>query len=344
VPTEAAAALSDQADVALMAVAIAAAADRSAQRAASPNPCVGAAIRTNDGRVFSGHTEPIGGAHAEVVAIRAAAAASADLTGATIATTLEPCDHHGRTGPCTQAIISAQISRVIAALTDPDPKVAGKGLATLTAAGLEVVQGLESEAANHQLAAYLHHRRTGRPYVTLKLAMSLDGRTAAPDRTSQWITGPEARADVHRLRAEHDAILVGAGTVRDDNPSLTVRHVAGPDPRRVVLGSASPGAAVHPCTELSGELGTVLEILGAQDVLTLMVEGGATVAHSFHAAGLVDRYIVYVAPVLFGGDDALGLFRGPGAATIGDVWRGQLVSVTPLGDDLRLEYQTSVDL
>jgi diaminohydroxyphosphoribosylaminopyrimidine deaminase / 5-amino-6-(5-phosphoribosylamino)uracil reductase len=344
VATEAAAALSGQADAALMAAALAAAADPRAHRAASPNPCVGAAIRTLDGRVFSGHTEPIGGAHAEVVAIRAATATGANLSGATIATTLEPCDHHGRTGPCTQALIGAHISRVIVALTDPDPKVAGKGLTTLRAAGLEVVQGVESEAANDQLAAYLHHRRTGRPFVTLKLAMSLDGRTAAPDRTSQWITGPEARTDVHRLRAEHDAILVGAGTVRADNPSLTVRHVDGPDPRRVVLGVAPLGAAVHPCTELSGDLATVLDTLGAQDVLTLMLEGGPTVAHAFHQAGFVNRYVVYLAPVLFGGDDALGLFRGPGAGTIGDAWRGELVSVTPLGHDLRLEYRTSTDL
>src|SRR5690606_19839529 len=159
------------------------------------------------------------------------------------------------------------------------------------------------------------HRTTGRPHVVLKLAASLDGRTAAPDGSSRWITGPEARADAHRLRAESDAVLVGAGTVRADDPALTVRHVEGPDPLRVVLGRA-------------------LAALGARGVVQLLVEGGPTVAGAFHRAGLVDAYVLYLAPVLFGGDDARGLFAGPGAATMADVWRGRIVRVTPLGDDI----------
>jgi diaminohydroxyphosphoribosylaminopyrimidine deaminase / 5-amino-6-(5-phosphoribosylamino)uracil reductase len=325
------------ADAELMSAALAVAAG--IQRSASPNPGVGAAIRTRSGQLFVGHTQPPGGAHAEVMAIRAAVEAQADLVGATLATTLEPCNHTGRTGPCTEAIISARIERVVVALGDPDAKVAGTGLARLRAAGIAVIEAVgESEAAS-QLEAYLHHRRTGGPLVTLKLAMSLDGRTAAPDGSSQWITGDEARRDAHRLRAEHDAILVGAGTVRSDNPTLTVRDAAGIDPLRVVLGSAPADAHVHPCLELTGPLPDVLAQLGTRGVLSVMVEGGATVAHSFHAAGLVNRYVLYVAPVLFGGDDALGVFRGPGAASITDVWRGRMSRVTRLGDDLRIEVR-----
>jgi diaminohydroxyphosphoribosylaminopyrimidine deaminase/5-amino-6-(5-phosphoribosylamino)uracil reductase len=190
-----------------------------------------------------------------------------------------------------------------------------------------------------QLAPYLKHRRTGRPWVVLKLAASLDGRTAAPDGTSRWITGAESRADAHRLRARSDAVLVGAGTVRADDPALTVRHPPVPDrqPLRVVLGRAPTEARIHPALELSGELGDVLEDLGRRGVIQVLVEGGARVAHDFHAAGLVDRYVLYVAPALFGGDDGHPLFAGAGTPTIDQLWRGRLVSVERLGDDLRLE-------
>jgi diaminohydroxyphosphoribosylaminopyrimidine deaminase/5-amino-6-(5-phosphoribosylamino)uracil reductase len=176
--------------------------------------------------------------------------------------------------------------------------------------------------------------------VVLKLAASLDGRTAAPDGTSQWITGPLARADVHRLRAESDAILVGAGTVRADDPALTVRFegdAEGRDPLRVVLGTIPDGARVYPAVSMRGDLGDVLDDLGSRGVVQLLVEGGATIAHDFHRAGLVDRYVLYLAPVIFGGDDGRPVFAGPGAASISGVWRGQMVSVTPLGADLRVE-------
>ena len=255
----------------------------------SPNPWVGCVIVSPGGEVFEGATHPPGGHHAEAAALAAARAAGADLAGATAYVTLEPCGHHGRTPPCADALVDAGVARVVVGLADPDPRVAGRGLARLRDAGVEVALGVAADVVAEQLAPYLTHRRTGRPYVVLKLAASLDGRTAAPDGSSQWITGEAARADAHRLRAESDAVLVGAGTVRADDPALTVRHVEGRDPLRVVLGQAPPGARVHPCLEVSGDLGPILDDLGARGVLQLLVEGGATVAGAFHRAGLVDR-------------------------------------------------------
>jgi diaminohydroxyphosphoribosylaminopyrimidine deaminase/5-amino-6-(5-phosphoribosylamino)uracil reductase len=303
----------------------------------APNPWVGAVAVSVDGVVFDGATQPPGGPHAERVALAAAAAAGVSMQGGTLYSTLEPCVHHGRTGPCTDAVLGAGVSRVVVGVLDPDPQVAGGGVAALRSGGVDVTVGVGAETVANQLRPYLHHRRTGRPWVVLKLAATLDGRTAAPDGTSQWITGEEARADVHRLRARCDAILVGAATVRADDPSLTVRHVPGVDPRRVVLGTAPPGAAVHPCWEVSGDLVTVLEDLGGRGVVELMVEGGATVAAGFHRAGLVDEYVLYLAPALLGGDDGAPLFRGPGAPTIGELWRGRVADVRLVGEDLRIE-------
>ncbi len=322
-------------DRALMAHALDLAA--SVRTTTSPNPWVGAVVGTSEG-AYAGATEPPGGRHAEIVALDAAGVAA---RGATLVTTLEPCSHTGRTGPCADAIIAAGVARVVVAVEDPDPNVTGQGVAKLRAAGIEVVTGVLAEEAASQLAPYLKHRTTGRPYVVLKLAASLDGRTAAPDDSSQWITGEEARADAHHLRSESDAVIVGAGTVRADDPTLTVRHVEGPDPLRVVLGHAPPGAKVLPALELQGGLGEVLDALGERGVLQALVEGGAAVAHDFHAAGLVDRYVLYLAPALFGGDDARGLFAGAGAPTIDDLWRGQILSTTPLGVDLRIDLEAA---
>ena len=308
----------------------------------APNPWVGCVIVARDGQRFEGATSPPGGPHAEASALAKARAAGADLAGGTAYVTLEPCSHFGRTPPCADALVEAGVARVVVAIGDPDPQVAGRGVTRLTDAGIEVEIGVEAEAVTDQLLPYLTHRRTGRPYVVLKLAASIDGRTAAPDGTSQWITGAAARADAHHLRAESNAILVGAGTVRADDPSLTVRDAEGPDPLRVVLGTAPPGARVHPCLEMSGDLGEILDDLGARGIIQLMVEGGAGVAGEFHRAGLVDRYVVYLAPAIFGGNDAPGLFAGPGAATMADVWRGQFLAATTLGDDLRIDVGPTV--
>lgn len=302
----------------------------------APNPWVGAVVVTGSGRRFEGATAPPGGPHAEV---RALDAAGAEARGSTLYTTLEPCAHTGRTGPCAPAVVEAGVARVVVGMVDPDPQVAGAGLAILEAAGLEVTVGVGSEEVEEQLAPYLKHRRTGRPWVVLKLAATLDGRTAAPDGSSRWITGSEARRDAHRLRAVSDAVLVGAGTVRADDPELTARLVEtrGDQPLRVVLGSAPPGAKVHPALELDGPPGEVLDELGRRGVLQVLVEGGARVAHAFHSAHLVDRYVVYLAPALFGGDDGRPLFDGPGAPTMDEVWRGRLVSIERLGEDVRVE-------
>lgn len=316
---------------------------RGARHRSSPNPWVGAVLVGTDGSVVSGATQAYGGAHAEIMALNEAA----DPGGATLYTTLEPCDHTGRTGACTEALIGAGISRVVVAIQDPDPLVAGRGFERLRQAEIDVTVGVGAEEVERQLRPYLHHRRTGRPWVVLKLASTLDGRVAAPDATSQWITGAQARVDVHRLRAISDAIVVGAGTVRADDPSLTVRHWPGEDrsidpgevcdPRRVVLGSVPSSAKVHPCLEWDLGLDELLEHLGGSGVVQLLVEGGPTVARSFHAAGSVDQYVFYLAPALMGGDDGAGLFRGPGAATISDIWRAKFESVRQLGDDLRID-------
>jgi len=308
----------------------------------SPNPWVGAVVRSRSGELFEGATRDPGREHAEIVALDDAGDAA---DGATLYVTLEPCDHTGRTGPCTEAIIGAGVARVVIGVEDPDPLVGGRGVSALREAGIEVTVGVQAEQVASQLTAYLTHRRTGRPWVVLKLASSLDGGTAAPNGSSQWITSPDARADGHRLRAESDAILVGAGTVRRDDPSLTVRDYKPPvlpagrsvDPVRVVLGSVPEDAKVRPCREMSGDLGALLDELGGEGVLQLLVEGGASVAGEFHRAGLVDRYVIYVAPALFGGDDANGLFEGAGAWDISEVWRGRFVAVERVGDDLRVE-------
>jgi len=305
---------------------------------ARPNPWVGAVVVCVSGGVYEGATQAPGSAHAEIEAMNAARHAGDSLIGATLYTTLEPCSHTGRTGPCAQAIIDAGITHVIAAIADPDEKVAGQGFAILRTAGVEVTEGVCAAEVSAQLAPYLHHRRTGRPFVMLKMASTIDARTAIPNGP-RWITGDEARVRVHQLRAESDAILVGAGTVRVDDPELTVRHVEGPSPRRIVLSheAVSATAKVNPCTTWNNDIETLLETLGNEGVLQLMVEGGPTVATAFHERGLINRYVFHIAPTISGSVEAPGVFIGNAAMPLTDC---TLVSAASFGADLEIVLDT----
>ena len=305
-----------------------------------PNPWVGAVVVAQNGEVFTGATLEPGNAHAEIVALNAAAH---HAQGSTLFSTLEPCNHTGRTGPCTQAIINSGVSRVVVGTLDPDSKVSGSGVQHLRDAGLTVDVGVLEQEVKQQLAAYLHHRATGRPFVVLKMASTIDGRIAATDGSSKWITGETARKRVHQLRAESDAIVVGAGTVRADDPSLTVRDADGPSPRRIVLGTIDASAKVHPCTQWTGTLPDLLDTLGKEGVVQLLVEGGARVAASFHRERLINQYIMHIAPVIAGGDNAAGVFAGPAASTMADMWRGRIVSTTNLDGDIEIILEPNLN-
>ena len=303
-----------------------------------PNPWVGAVVVATDGQVFCGATMQPGEGHAEVVALTAA---GHNAHGATLYTTLEPCSHTGKTGPCTQAIINAKISRVVVGVIDPDKQVAGNGIQQLRDAGITVDVGVLQSEVERQLAPYLHHRRTGRPYVILKMAMTLDGRVAMPD-SSQWITGETARKRVHQLRAESDAILVGAGTVRADNPSLTTRDVHGTSPRRVVLGNVSPTDKVNPCLEWTGSLPNLLDTLGNEGVIQLMVEGGPRVATSFHNEQLINQYILHLAPIIAGGSESPNALAA--STDMSSMMNGHIVSTQVLDNDIEIILEpTSAD-
>ena len=334
----------------------------------SPNPPVGAVVLDHAGQpAGEGGTRPAGQAHAEVVAL---AAAGDRARGGTAVVTLEPCAHTGRTGPCVEALLAAGVGRVVYAVDDPNP-VAGGGAARLRAAGLQVEGGVLAGEARHGalepwLFAVTHHR----PYVTWKFAATLDGRVAAADRTSRWITGPAARADVHRLRGTVDAIVVGVGTVLADDPVLTVRAPDGTPARRqplrvvfdsrartpvhvrvlgpqaatlflstVPAGSVGPASAGTSTVAVPGEDGRVavapaLRVLFDRDIRHLLLEGGPTLAGSFVRAGCVDRVVAYLAPALLGaGPAALG---EAGIDTIAAAVRLDVVDVTRVGDDLRV--------
>ena len=334
---------------------------RSALGRTSPNPPVGAVVLDRAGEVVGeGVTAPAGGPHAEVVALREAGVRA---VGGTLAVTLEPCAHTGRTGPCTDAVLAAGVARVVVACEDPTA-LAGGGAARLRAAGVDVLSGvLQEEAADGPLAGWLHRQRTGRPLVTWKYAATLDGRSAAADGTSRWITGPQARADVHLLRAEHDAVVVGIGTVLADDPELTVRPPDGRVPLRVVVDSrartptgarvlddeaptvvvtAGPQVTGARTIVLPGPDGTVdlvglLTELARDEVVSVLLEGGPTLAGAFWRAGLVDRVVGYVAPALLG--DGPAALERAGIATISDAVRLHLTDVTRVGEDVRLSLR-----
>ena len=336
----------------------------------SPNPAVGAVVVQAGRVVGTGWHRRAGLAHAEVLALRQA---GPEALGATLYVTLEPCCHQGRTPPCTQAVLAAGVRRVVAAMVDPDPRVGGQGIAELQSRGIFVEVGPGAPEAARLNEAYLLHRRLGRPFVTYKAAASFDGRTAAADGTSRWITGPEARRDVHRLRAASDAVCIGIGTVLWDDPALTVREVRSRrHPLRVVVDSLArtpPGARVLDgtgptlimVTEAAPEdsvaalkargaevarlpatgdrlaLDAVVACLASRGIVSLLLEGGATLAGAFAGAGLVDRYVFYLAPKLLGGQGAPGLLEGWAAAGVGDARPLVLGGVRRIGTDLRVE-------
>lgn len=335
----------------------------------SPNPMVGAVV-VRDGRIVGeGYHERVGEAHAEPNAL---AQAGEHARGADLYVTLEPCCHQGRTPPCTTAILSAGVARVVVAMPDPDERVAEKGLAVLRAAGVTVEVGLLEEEAQQLNAAYVHHRKTGQPYVLLKWAQTLDGRVATATGHSQWITNEASRRRVHQLRSESDAVLVGIGTLLADDPQLTARGVYASrrQPTRIVLdslartpltarvldGSASvilcaterapqerlsalqaAGAEVLVLPESPAgkiDLIALKQALGARQIVQLMVEGGPQVATSFLRARVVDQTVCFIAPIVI----------GTGIDAIGDLQVGRLpegvrlcnLTLERLGDDLML--------
>lgn len=330
----------------------------------SPNPAVGAVVLDSTGQVVGkGWTSAPGGPHAEIVALTEAGSRA---YGGTVVVTLEPCRHSGRTGPCTQALLAAGAARVVVACADPTAE-AGGGAEELRAAGVDVETGvLATEVALGPLEAWLTSRRTGRPFVTWKYAATLDGRSAAADGSSRWITGAAARADVHRLRSEVDAIVAGVGTILRDDPlldaratsgsavlhqplrvvvdthartPLTARALTGPVPAVVATCATDPGYPRTLTVPLGADgrvdLVALLAALASQHgVVSVLVEGGPTLAGAFIAAGLVDRVVGYVAPALLG--DGTHALQGAGVGTISDIHRLRLDDVIRIGDDVRL--------
>jgi diaminohydroxyphosphoribosylaminopyrimidine deaminase / 5-amino-6-(5-phosphoribosylamino)uracil reductase len=328
-----------------------------------PNPRVGAVLMLPDGHILAsrGHVAP-GEVHAERGLIDSVDDIPDD---AVLVVTLEPCAHTGRTPPCVEAVIAAGIRTVVVGAIDPDARVAGRGIARLREAGIEVIVGVEADAVEGADPAYFHHRRTGFPLVTLKQASTLDGQIAAADGTSQWITGREARIDAHRLRAAHDAVMVGAGTLRADDPHLDVRLEGydGPQPRAVIVAGSRPlppdlflwqrdpivlasEEVVLPNIDvIHAGTGGIVDVrrgfteLAERGILSLLVEGGAGIAAALWDADLIDRGVQY-----FGAKIAGGTGRGafdrvfPTLAAAIDV---EITSVVDLGGDLRVDWRRS---
>ncbi len=314
---------------------------QSVKGATYPNPPVGAVILDSSGDIAGlGGTEPAGGAHAEVVALRAAGRRA---RGGTAVVTLEPCNHHGRTPPCVDALLQAGVAAVVYAIGDPNPIAVG-GAARLSTAGVSVTGGVDADQVSAgPLREWLHKQRTGLPHVTWKFATSIDGRSAAADGSSQWITSADARADVHRRRAACDAIVVGTGTVFVDNPSLTARlHDGTPaarQPLRVIVGERDiPAESVvrsedSPTMQLrTRDPQQVLHALA--DYTDVLLEGGPTLAGAFLKAGVVHRILAYVAPILLGGP--VTAVDDVGVANIGGALRWRYDGVEKVGPDLLL--------
>lgn len=336
-----------------------------------PNPAVGCVI-VREGQVLArGWTQPGGRPHAEAMALK-----GCDARGATAYVSLEPCAHYGKTPPCSQALIDSGVVRVVTALTDPDPRVAGRGHAMLKAAGIEVVEGVEREAARMANEGFLLRVTEGRPYVTLKLALTLDGRIATASGESRWITGPEARRMVHLMRARHDAVLVGAGTARADDPDLRVRGLGvAHQPVRIVAargldldpsGRLGRSAREGPVWLLHGAgapearsavwaaTGTVLialdEGFGAVEMMRalatrgltrVLCEGGGALAASLLRAGLVDELVVFSAGKVIGSEGRAGLGM-MGLEILANAPRFDLIDVQAVGADVMLRWVRGV--
>jgi diaminohydroxyphosphoribosylaminopyrimidine deaminase/5-amino-6-(5-phosphoribosylamino)uracil reductase len=329
----------------------------------SPNPHVGAVIAHGERIVGVGHHERAGEDHAEIAAL---IAAGASARGATLYCTLEPCNHFGRTPPCTEAILASKIARVVVGCADPKPHIPG-GMARLVKAGVEVVTGVREEECLALIADFARLRTTGLPYAILKAAVTLDGRIAARTGDSRWITGERARKEAHRMRARADAVLVGIGTVLADDPALTVRHVAGANPVRVVLdrqlrvpdgarvlSDDAPTLVVHgpdaPKRSIAAtlveapldpagrlDLRAVLDLLAARDVMRLLVEGGAKVHGAFLASRLAQRAAIFVAPRILADASAIPLADAGPRERMADAFRLSSPSVRRLGDDVLIE-------
>lgn len=343
---------------------------RKGRGGAEPNPMVGAVVVREGRRVGTGYHARFGGPHAEVVALTEAGPAA---RGATLYVSLEPCCHTGKTPPCTDAIVAAGVARVVAAMRDPFPRVAGGGLVRLREAGIRVDVGLTGAAAARLNAPYLKRLATGMPYVTAKWAMTLDGKTATASGDSRWISNPRSRACVHELRGRMDAILVGIGTALADDPQLTARPPGPRQPARIVLDGAARlpvesrlaqtardarvwiavtgQAPVDRLASLAALGCEILEFpgngrvpvlpllteLSRRGVTNLLVEGGGQVLGAFLDAGQVDAVDVYIAPTLEGGEHPFSPARGHGRPTMSAVARLDWHEVTPLEGDIRLQ-------
>ncbi|MEX3895330.1 bifunctional diaminohydroxyphosphoribosylaminopyrimidine deaminase/5-amino-6-(5-phosphoribosylamino)uracil reductase RibD [Paraburkholderia sp. BR10954] len=337
-----------------------------------PNPRVGCVLVRNGEVIGEGYTQPAGQDHAEIRALKDARSRGHDLRGATAYVTLEPCSHFGRTPPCASALIEAQIGRVIAAMEDPNPQVSGRGLAMLREAGIEVRCGLLANEARELNIGFVSRMTRGRPWVRMKVAASLDGRTGLPSGESQWITSAAARADGHAWRARASAILTGIGTVREDNPRMTVRAVDTPrQPRRVLIDSqldvpldaqilaGAPtlifcgeldarleeravalrerGAEIVPLPNAFGkvDLPRMLSVLGERNVNELHVEAGYKLNGSLLREGCVDELLVYLAPSLLG-VDSMSMFNLDAPDLLEDRVKLNFHTVERIGDDLRI--------
>ena len=334
-----------------------------------PNPRVGCVIVTPDGRTIEGFTQQAGAAHAEAHAIQLAQAEGISLRGASAYVTLEPCSHFGRTPPCADALIAAGIRRVVTAVGDPNPLVAGPGGGRLRAAGIEIITDLLADEARELNIGFFSRMERGRPWVRLKVAASIDGHTALPDGTSQWITSPSARSDGQRWRARANGILTGVGTVLADDPRLDVRELpVRQQPLRVVLDSqwrippqarvlAAPGQALlvgataaparQPALQAAGaellslpgpdgriELPALLTELGRRGINELHVEAGATLNGALIRAGLIDEYLLYLAPKLLG--SGRGMWATGTPPSLSDAPALRFTDVKPIGPDLRI--------